>query len=57
MIKYSKDLIGGDHLWKTKENKAAAKSFKIKQTKFDQMQSQLIKNGVDKVDSNNKTKC
>ena len=53
VIKYSKDLIGNEHQWQTKENRNAAKSIKVKQTQFDNVQKQLIKNGVDEVDANN----
>ena len=53
LIKYSKDLIGSEHQWRTKENKNAAKALKIKQSKYDAGQKELLKRGVDEVDANN----
>ena len=53
VIKYSKDLIGTEHLWHKKENRRVAQEINIKQTKFDKQQKYLASKGLDIQDASN----
>ena len=53
IIKYSKDLLDGEHLWHTRANRKAAKILEIKQKNFDEKQEELVKCGVDEIDASN----
>jgi len=51
IVKYSKDLIDGNHLWCTRANRSAGKVLEIKQKTFNKKQQELIKCGVDVMDA------
>ena len=46
VIKYSKDLIGDNHQWRTRANRSAASSINIKENDFEKKQQSLVKNQV-----------
>ena len=53
VIKYSKDLIDGKHEWCTRTNRNVVKNLEIKKKKFEEKQRELIKTGVDNLDTTN----
>ena len=50
MIKYSRDLVDGQHKWRTKANKKIA-DLKLKQEVFDENQKSLMAKDTDKEDA------
>ena len=51
VIKYSRDLVGEGHKWKSKATRKKAESLKLLEKEFNEKQKMLIELGVDEVDS------
>ena len=51
IIKYSRDLIGDDHKWRTKEIRKKAIELKVLEKEFNQKQRELVEMGIDEEDA------
>ena len=51
IIKYSRDLIGDDHKWRTKEIRKKAAELKLLDNDFNKKQRELVEMGIDEEDA------